>query len=76
MAGFVGNPNTQTREFSVRDPDGYYVTIRTSRNPKRRALSPFSPDLTALFGPAEDRHERRVDELAVEIVLGLVNQQR
>ena len=21
------NPNTQTKEFSVRDPDGYYVTI-------------------------------------------------
>jgi len=21
------NPNTQTREFSFRDPDGYYVTI-------------------------------------------------
>jgi catechol 2,3-dioxygenase-like lactoylglutathione lyase family enzyme len=21
------NPNTQTNEFSVRDPDGYYVTI-------------------------------------------------
>ncbi|HWE49398.1 MAG TPA: VOC family protein [Bryobacteraceae bacterium] len=21
------NPNTQTREFSVRDPDGYFVTI-------------------------------------------------
>jgi catechol 2,3-dioxygenase-like lactoylglutathione lyase family enzyme len=21
------NPNTQTEEFSVRDPDGYYVTI-------------------------------------------------
>jgi catechol 2,3-dioxygenase-like lactoylglutathione lyase family enzyme len=21
------NPNTQTREFSMRDPDGYYVTI-------------------------------------------------
>ena len=21
------NPNTQTREFSVRDPDGYYVTV-------------------------------------------------
>lgn len=21
------NPNTQTREFSVRDPDGYYLTI-------------------------------------------------
>jgi hypothetical protein len=21
------NPNTGTREFSLRDPDGYYVTI-------------------------------------------------
>jgi hypothetical protein len=21
------NPNTHTREFSLRDPDGYYVTI-------------------------------------------------
>jgi len=21
------NPSTQTKEFSVRDPDGYYVTI-------------------------------------------------
>jgi hypothetical protein len=21
------NPNTQTLEFSIRDPDGYYVTI-------------------------------------------------
>jgi hypothetical protein len=21
------NPNTQTREFSLRDPDGYYITI-------------------------------------------------
>ena len=21
------NPNTQTREFSLRDPDGYYVTL-------------------------------------------------
>lgn len=24
------NPNTQTREFSLRDPDGYYVTISSS----------------------------------------------
>jgi catechol 2,3-dioxygenase-like lactoylglutathione lyase family enzyme len=23
------NPNTQTKEFSLRDPDGYYVTIST-----------------------------------------------
>jgi hypothetical protein len=21
------NPNTQTREFSLRDPDGYHITI-------------------------------------------------
>jgi len=24
------NPNTQTREFSLREPDGYYVTINES----------------------------------------------
>ena len=24
------NPNTQTREFSMRDPDGYYVTMSES----------------------------------------------
>ena len=27
------NPNTQTREFSLRDPDGYYVTISAERPP-------------------------------------------
>jgi hypothetical protein len=25
------NPNTQTREFSLGDPDGYYVTISADR---------------------------------------------
>jgi catechol 2,3-dioxygenase-like lactoylglutathione lyase family enzyme len=35
------NPNTQTMEFSLRDPDGYYVTISAfsaakQRRPKRR----------------------------------------
>ena len=25
------NPNTHTREFSLRDPDGYYVTISADR---------------------------------------------
>jgi len=25
------NPNTQTREFSLRDLDGYYVTISADR---------------------------------------------
>ena len=27
------NPNTQTREFSLRDPDGYYVTISAVEQP-------------------------------------------
>ena len=26
-----GNPNTQRQEFSLRDPDGYYVTISAPR---------------------------------------------
>ncbi len=30
------NPNTQTREFSLRDPDGYYVTISALSAPQRR----------------------------------------
>src|SRR5215813_8374875 len=29
------NPNTQTREFSLRDPDGYYVTISALSAPQR-----------------------------------------
>jgi hypothetical protein len=30
------NPNTQTMEFSLRDPDGYYVTISALSAPQRR----------------------------------------
>jgi len=30
------NPNTQTREFSLRDPDGYYVTISALSASQRR----------------------------------------
>ncbi len=30
------NPNTQTREFSLRDPDGYYVTVSALSAPQRR----------------------------------------
>jgi hypothetical protein len=32
------NPNTQTAEFSLRDPDGYYVTINalSAPGPARR----------------------------------------
>jgi catechol 2,3-dioxygenase-like lactoylglutathione lyase family enzyme len=38
------NPNTRTEEFSLRDPDGYYVTIsaletRTQRAPRARQRS-------------------------------------
>jgi catechol 2,3-dioxygenase-like lactoylglutathione lyase family enzyme len=29
------NPNTQTWEFSLRDPDGYYVTISALSPPER-----------------------------------------
>ena len=29
------NPNTQTWEFSLRDPDGYYVTISELSAPQR-----------------------------------------
>ena len=28
------NPNTQTKEFSLRDPDGYYVTISALSAPR------------------------------------------
>jgi catechol 2,3-dioxygenase-like lactoylglutathione lyase family enzyme len=30
------NPNTQTREFSFRDPDGYHITISALSAPQRR----------------------------------------
>src|SRR5258705_3509230 len=40
------NPNTRTREFSLRDPDGYYVTISALSAPrpaKRRPNSALQP---------------------------------
>ncbi len=33
------NPNTGTQEFSLRDPDGYYVTISALSAPKRKAAA-------------------------------------
>jgi hypothetical protein len=42
------NPNTQTKEFSLRDPDGYYVTISALSAPQRR-------------GPARRRRPGRAD---------------
>jgi catechol 2,3-dioxygenase-like lactoylglutathione lyase family enzyme len=41
------NPNTQTREFSLRDPDGYYVTISALPAPQRK-------------GPARRRPNKRL----------------
>jgi catechol 2,3-dioxygenase-like lactoylglutathione lyase family enzyme len=38
------NPNTQTREFSLRDPDGYYVTISALSAPQRRGPARQRPD--------------------------------
>jgi predicted enzyme related to lactoylglutathione lyase len=39
------NPNTQTREFSLRDPDGYFVTISelTSAQPGSQAVATTKP---------------------------------
>jgi len=34
------NPNTRTEEFSLRDPDGYYVTISALERRTRRATRP------------------------------------
>ena len=33
------NPNTRTKDFSLRDPDGYYVTISALSAAERRAKS-------------------------------------
>jgi len=33
------NPNTQTMEFSLRDPDGYYVTVSALSSPENRGPS-------------------------------------
>ena len=41
------NPNTQTMEFSLRDPDGYYVTVSALSAPERR-------------GPARRRPNKRL----------------
>jgi len=37
------NPNTGTREFSLRDPDGYYVTISALSALERRSLASQRP---------------------------------
>ena len=38
------NPNTRTKEFSLRDPDGYYVTISALGAIERRNAASKRPD--------------------------------
>jgi len=38
------NPNTQTMEFSLRDPDGYYLTISELSAPQRRGRARQRPN--------------------------------
>jgi catechol 2,3-dioxygenase-like lactoylglutathione lyase family enzyme len=38
------NPNTQTREFSLRDPDGYYVTVSALAAIERRNVASKRPN--------------------------------
>lgn len=38
------NPNTRTKEFSVRDPDGYYVTIGALSAVERRGAASRRPN--------------------------------
>jgi len=45
------NPNTRTMEFSLRDPDGYYVTISALSDPTlgfaaQQRLQPTAADAT------------------------------
>src|SRR2546429_4600152 len=38
------NPNTRTKEFSLRDPDGYYVTISALSRTERAAVAKQRPN--------------------------------
>ena len=49
------NPNTRTKEFSLRDPDGYYVTISALSRTERAAVAKQRPNKT----PAADEGARR-----------------
>jgi glyoxalase/bleomycin resistance protein/dioxygenase superfamily protein len=57
------NPNTQTMEFSLRDPDRYYVTISTLSAPQRRRARRRRPNKrsrrTKTRGGARKVRERR-----------------
>src|SRR5438309_3377962 len=57
------NPNTRTKEFSLRDPDGYYVTISALSSIERRSAASKRPNKrlqpTKARGRATKTRERR-----------------
>jgi len=57
------NPNTRTKEFSLRDPDGYYVTVSALAAIERRNAASKRPNKrlqpTKALGRATKTRERR-----------------
>jgi hypothetical protein len=51
------NPNTRTREFSLRDPDGYYVTVSALAAIKRPKKL-LKTKITRANTPAKKRKRR------------------
>src|SRR4029453_10860426 len=49
------NPNTQTREFSLRDPDGYCVTVSALAAMERRSAASKRPNKRLQPTKARDR---------------------
>jgi hypothetical protein len=61
------NPNTRTREFSLRDPDGYYVTISalSAAGPRKDGLTRCSSRRVAREALGRSRRSHRA-RLAAE----------
>jgi catechol 2,3-dioxygenase-like lactoylglutathione lyase family enzyme len=49
------NPNTRTKEFSLRDPDGYYVTVSALAAMERRSAASKRPNKRLQPTKARDR---------------------
>jgi catechol 2,3-dioxygenase-like lactoylglutathione lyase family enzyme len=56
------NPNTRTKEFSLRDPDGYYVTISALSREELRAVAKQRPNKR----PQPTKARARVRKLAAK----------
>ena len=52
------NPNTQTREFSLRDPDGYYVTISALSAPQPAKRRPNKAQPTSRARRARSKSKK------------------